>query len=66
LLTRRVAAEDVGEILGLSAAFFSAANALTPIVLGAVFQFVNSTGPFLICGVILWLLWLLARRRVEE
>ena len=65
LLTRQVAAEEAGEILGMSAAFFSAANAITPIVLGAVFQFISSTGPFLISGIILWLLYLLARTRIE-
>lgn len=66
LITRRASAEEVGGILGMSAAFLSAANAITPIALGAVFQFVGSTGPFLISGLVLWLLWLLARQRIED
>ena len=66
LITRQVEAEDVGGTLGMSAAFLSAANAITPIALGAVFQFIGSTAPFLIGGVILWLLWLLARGQVGK
>ncbi len=62
LITKRVPAAEVGGILGISAAFYSASNALTPVVLGAVFEWLGSTAPFLIGGMILLTLFVLARR----
>jgi DHA1 family tetracycline resistance protein-like MFS transporter len=64
ILTRTVSASEAGGILGISAAFLSAANALTPIILGAIFEWVGSTAPFLIGGVILLILWVLAGRNI--
>jgi MFS family permease len=57
LITKRVPAVEVGGILGISAAFMSAANAVSPLILGGVFQVFGSTAPFLIGGIILLLLW---------
>lgn len=61
MLTKLVAHDEVGGTLGLSASFYSAANALAPIVLGFIFQLLGSTAPFLIGGVVLWILWLIAK-----
>ncbi|MEJ2747722.1 MAG: MFS transporter [Anaerolineae bacterium] len=57
LITKRVPPIEVGGILGISAAFMSAANAVSPLILGSVFQVLGSTAPFLIGGLILLLLW---------
>ena len=63
-LTKRVTADDVGGTLGISASFFSAANAISPLVMGAVFQWVGAGAPFMIGGVILLVLWAFARRSI--
>jgi DHA1 family tetracycline resistance protein-like MFS transporter len=62
LITKRIPVVEVGGILGISAAFMSAANAVSPLILGGVFQVFGSTAPFLIGGVILLLLWITAVR----
>jgi DHA1 family tetracycline resistance protein-like MFS transporter len=64
VLTRRVSPAEVGGILGISTAFYSAANAITPVTLGAIFEFLGSTAPFLIGGILLLVLWGMARRAV--
>jgi MFS family permease len=50
LITKRVAVNEVGGMLGISSAFFSGANALGPIIGGALFQTLGSTAPFLFWG----------------
>jgi DHA1 family tetracycline resistance protein-like MFS transporter len=62
LITKRVPAAEVGGILGISAAFLSGANAVSPLILGGVFQLFGSTAPFLIGGVLLLVLWVTAVR----
>ena len=64
-LTKRVAADDVGGTLGISASFLSGANAITPLVMGAIFQWVGAGAPFMIGGVILLILWAVARRSIS-
>lgn len=64
LITRRVAGEDVGGTLGVSSALVSGANAITPIIGGAIFQLLGSTAPFLLGGVVLAALMLLAMQKV--
>lgn len=66
MITKRVGADDVGGTLGISSAFLSAANAITPLALGAVFQLMGSSAPFLIGGLILLVLWVLAARSIES
>lgn len=61
-LTKRVAADDVGGTLGISSSFYSSANAITPLVMGAIFQWVGPGAPFMIGGLILIILWIFARR----
>jgi DHA1 family tetracycline resistance protein-like MFS transporter len=53
LITRRVLKTEVGGILGVSSALVSTANAITPIIGGAMFQYLGSTAPFLIGGVLM-------------
>jgi len=60
LITKRVEPHEIGGTLGISAAFLSGANALAPLIGGALFQALGSTAPFLTGGLILAALWLLA------
>jgi DHA1 family tetracycline resistance protein-like MFS transporter len=53
LITRRVSGQDIGGTLGVSSALVSLANAATPLIGGAIFQFIGSTAPFLIGGLVL-------------
>lgn len=62
LITKQVTAAEVGGILGISSAFMSAANAVSPLILGGVFQLFGSTAPFLIGGIVLGVLWVTAVR----
>lgn len=66
LLTKSVDKSETGGILGISASFTSASNALTPVILGAIFQTLGSTAPFLIGGLILLGLFLVYRSRKQE
>jgi len=65
LLTKEVSPDEVGSMLGLSTSFYSGANAITPLILGVIFDWLGSTAPFLIGGIILWLLWLIARKKIK-
>lgn len=48
LLTRRVSEQEYGKVLGVSSALVSAANALSPLAAGLIFQSLGATAPFLI------------------
>jgi len=50
LITKRVEPGEVGVMLGISAALLSAANAIAPLLGGAVFQAVGSQAPFILGG----------------
>jgi len=65
-LTKRVSDDDVGGTLGISASFVSGANAIAPLAMGAVFQWVGAGAPFMIGGVIMLILWLVARKSLAE
>lgn len=65
LITKRVEANEVGGILGVSAAFLSGANALAPFIGGAIFQALGSNVLFLIWGTLMGLLLIVAQRRVK-
>jgi DHA1 family tetracycline resistance protein-like MFS transporter len=58
LITKRIHADEVGGMLGISAAFLSGANAFAPLIGGAIFQAFGSTYPFLLAGVLMGGLWL--------
>jgi MFS transporter, DHA1 family, tetracycline resistance protein len=46
LLTKRIRADERGGILGVSTAFLSGANALAPLIGGAIFQLIGPSAPF--------------------
>jgi MFS family permease len=65
LITKRVEPHEIGGMLGISAAFLSGANALAPLVGGALFQGLGSTAPFLTGAVVLGLLFLAASQLIK-
>lgn len=65
LITKRVQTTEVGGILGISAAFLSAANALAPLLMGVLFQALGSTAPFLAGGILMAVLLYLSVRLVQ-
>ncbi len=52
LITKRIATNETGGMLGISSAFFSGANAFAPIIGGALFE-IGSTIPFIFWGAIM-------------
>lgn len=64
LITQRVNKSDVGSALGVSSSLTSATNAITPLLGGALFQFVGTSAPFLIGGGVLIGLLLFAVQRI--
>jgi len=66
MITQRVSPEEVGGTLGISAAFLSGSNAITPLVMGAIFEWMGSSAPFMIGSVILLILWMIAQRTIVK
>ena len=64
-ITKRVTPSEIGGMLGMSTAFVSAANALAPVIGGAVFQALGSTAPFLGGGILVAILWVIAQRAIK-
>ncbi len=64
LITKRVSQRETGGILGISTSFYSAANALAPLIGGAIFQALGATAPFVFWGALMAVLLALALRRV--
>jgi DHA1 family tetracycline resistance protein-like MFS transporter len=65
LITKRVDIVDVGGMLGISAAFLSAANAIAPIIGGALFQAIGPGAPFVFWSLLLALLLAVAVRTIR-
>jgi DHA1 family tetracycline resistance protein-like MFS transporter len=65
LITKSADKDEVGGILGVSAGFYSAANAITPLFFGSLFQWFGAPVPFLLGGVLLAVLWVLAMKLVK-
>jgi DHA1 family tetracycline resistance protein-like MFS transporter len=65
LITKASSTAEVGGMLGISAAAYSAANAVAPIFYGSLFQWLGAPVPFLAGGSILFILWLLAPRYIK-
>ncbi len=65
LITKRIERDEVGGMLGISAAFLSGANAIAPLLGGAVFQAFGSTAPFLLGGLLMAVLLLFAVRGIQ-
>jgi len=57
---------EVGGMLGLSAAAYSAANAVAPLFYGALFQWFGPPVPFLAGGLILLILFIFAPRVIKN
>ena len=66
LITKSSDPGDVGGMLGISAGFYSAANAIAPIFYGLLFQWLGAPVPFMAGGFILLLLWLLAPKYLSR
>jgi predicted MFS family arabinose efflux permease len=64
LMTKKVTTEEYGSVLGVSASFVSAANAVAPLLGGLVFQRYGATEPFLIGGILMAVLCLISIRFV--
>jgi DHA1 family tetracycline resistance protein-like MFS transporter len=64
-ITKRVMPSEIGGMLGISTAFVSAANALAPLIGGAVFQTLGSTAPFLAGGILTLILWVIAQQAIK-
>lgn len=65
LITKRVDAHEVGSMLGVSTALFSGANALAPLIGGAIFDAVSATAPFVAWGLLMAFLLGVALRLVK-
>ncbi len=66
LITKSSDKSEVGGMLGISAAFYSAANAVAPLFYGLLFQWLGAPVPFFLGGVILLILWLIAPRMTKQ
>jgi MFS family permease len=66
MITQSADNDEVGGMLGISASFYSAANAIAPLFYGSLFQWLGSTTPFLVGGLILTVLWLVAPKAIQK
>jgi DHA1 family tetracycline resistance protein-like MFS transporter len=65
LITQNAHASRAGEMLGLSSGLMSGANAVAPLIGGAIFQAMGATAPFLGFGVLMGALYLAALRWIR-
>ncbi|MCX6055726.1 MAG: MFS transporter [Chloroflexi bacterium] len=65
LLTRNVSKVEIGGTLGISAALLSAANALAPVIGGAAFQTIGSSGPYWLGALLVAILLLFSFRGLK-
>ncbi len=66
LITKSSDPGEVGGMLGISAAFYSAANAIAPLFYGSLFQWFGAPVPIMAGGLILLEIWFLAPRFVVK
>jgi DHA1 family tetracycline resistance protein-like MFS transporter len=66
LITKSADKGEVGSMLGISAGFYSAANAIAPLFYGSLFQWLGPSVPFFAGGVILAILWIFAAKAIPE
>lgn len=66
LITKASSKEEVGGMLGVSTAAYSAANAIAPLFYGSLFQWFGGPVPFFVGGLILAVMWLFAPRIVKQ
>ena len=65
-ITKRIDHFEVGGLLGVSAALVSAANAIAPITLGALYQVVGPAAPFLLGAGVLFVFLFISTRQIKE
>ncbi len=65
LITKASDKNEVGGMLGVSSAAYSAANAIAPLFYGALFQWFGGPVPFFVGGLILAIMWLFAPKVVK-
>jgi MFS family permease len=65
-ISKRIAADEVGGTLGISAALVSAANALAPLIWGMLYQTLGEVAPFLLGSAVLITLFALAAQRIPS
>ncbi len=66
LITKSAGKSEVGAMLGMSAGFYSAANALAPLFYGSLFQLLGASVPFFAGGIILTALWIFAPKSIPK
>ena len=66
LITKAAGKSEVGSMLGISAGFYSAANAIAPLFYGSLFQWLGAPVPFFAGGIVLLVLWMLAPRSIPK
>ncbi|MBL8061990.1 MAG: MFS transporter, partial [Anaerolineales bacterium] len=66
LITKASDKSEVGGMLGLSSAAYSAANAIAPLFYGALFQWFGPPVPFFVGGAILLVLFIVAPRVIKK
>jgi DHA1 family tetracycline resistance protein-like MFS transporter len=66
LITKSSDKREVGGMLGISAGFYSAANAVAPLFYGSLFQWLGAPVPFFAGGLILLILWIYAPRAIPK
>ena len=64
LITKRIDPDERGGILGISSAFLSAANALAPLIAGALFAAFSFRAPFWFWAAMMGVLLIVAIRRI--
>jgi len=65
LITKRIAIVEIGGMLGISAALLSGANAIAPLLWGAIFQTLGPGWPFLLGAGVLVILLILSMRMIQ-
>lgn len=66
LITKRVASKDVGNVLGVSSALVSMANALAPLIGFAIFQYLGVSAPFFFSSIVIFVLVIVAMQKIPE
>jgi DHA1 family tetracycline resistance protein-like MFS transporter len=66
LISKAAHKGEVGSMLGISAGFYSGANAIAPLFYGSLFQWLGAPVPFFAGGMILLVLWILAPRSIPK
>ena len=66
LITKSADKSEVGSMLGISAGFYSGANAIAPLFYGSLFQWLGASVPFFAGGLILTVLWIFAPRAISK